>query len=140
MRIILYERRKMMYNDSRIKWKEYGDMYCLRCGNETTNEQVFCEKCLSNMERYPVKPGTPIKIPHRNTVTAVKKQGRRKALTPEEQVIRLKVHLRTLLALFGTAIILMGIFAYLYFQEINKKPAENTQEQESAYTAVQTKF
>lgn len=129
-----------MYNNRRIKWKGYGDMYCLRCGNEITDEQVFCEKCLNNMERHPVKPGTPIKIPHRSTATAVKKQNRRKGLTPEEQVLRLKVHLRTLLALFGAAIILMGIFAYLYFQEINKNHAENTQTQESAHAAVQVQF
>ena len=118
----------MMYNNSVLKWKGYVVMYCLRCGNETSNEEVFCEKCLNIMEQYPVKPGTPIKIPHRSTTATVKKQARKKGLTPEEQNIRLKVHLRTLLALLGAAIVLMSIFAFLYFQELKNKKIKYTPE------------
>lgn len=95
-------------------------MYCLRCGVETDNEQVFCTKCLDNMERHPVKPGTPIKIPVRESNTVVKKNNRRKASTPEEQVIRLKVGIRTLWALLLTALVMVGILAFLYVREIGK--------------------
>lgn len=94
-------------------------MYCLRCGNETSDDHVFCDACLETMEQYPIKPGTPIKLPRKNAAPAVKKQSRKKAITPEEQVIRLKVVIRTLLALLGAAIVLLGIFAFLYFQQLN---------------------
>ena len=124
----------MMYNNGVLKWKGYVVMYCLRCGNETTNEEVFCEKCLNIMEQYPVKPGTPIKIPYRSTTATVKKQARKKGLTPEEQIIRLKVHLRTLLALLGAAIVLMSIFAFLYFQESKKQNTRYIQSDKTSYS------
>lgn len=66
-------------------------MYCLKCGKETTDSQVFCDVCLQSMERYPIKPGTAVHLPHRGQPAAVKKQPHRKrSLTPEEQVVQLK--------------------------------------------------
>lgn len=95
-------------------------MYCLRCGNETANEQVFCEKCLENMERHPIKPGTPVKLPNRELYPAPKKQTRRRSLTLEEQIIRLKVWSRTLFALLGAVSVVLAVFIWLYFQSANK--------------------
>lgn len=108
-------------------------MYCLRCGVETDKEQVFCNKCLDNMERHPVKPGTPIKIPLRESNSTAKKNNRRKTVTPEEQVVRLKVGIRTLWALLLTAWVLIGILAFLYVREIKKpkSPAETKPEVEA---------
>ena len=40
-------------------------MSCMKCGKEVSEGQVFCEECLTEMERYPVKPGTPVLLPHR---------------------------------------------------------------------------
>ena len=95
-------------------------MYCLKCGNETENEQVFCQRCLDRMEQYPVKPGTIARIPHRSTNTALKKQNRRKAHSLEDQVIRLRVAIRTMLTILGAALVVLGIFAWLYFDALNK--------------------
>ncbi len=97
-------------------------MYCLKCGNETENEQVFCQRCLEIMEQYPVKPGTPARIPHRNLNTLAKKQNRRKNPSLEEQVVRLKVVVRTLLAILGAVLILLSIFVWLYFDMIDNVP------------------
>ena len=72
-------------------------MYCLKCGKSTQDNQVFCDSCLQSMEKYPVKPGTAIHLPHRNTPAPVKKQSHRKrVLTPEEQILRLKTASRRL--------------------------------------------
>ena len=103
-------------------------MYCLRCGVETKNDQVFCENCLTNMERHPVKPGTPVKLPKRNDAPTAKQQGRRKKPTQEEQILRLKAQQRTLLALLGAALVLMSVFAFLYFNEVknNKTDSDET--------------
>ena len=95
-------------------------MYCLKCGNETENEQVFCQRCLDVMEQYPVKPGTIARIPHRSNNVGAKKQNRRKAHNLEDQVIRLRVAARTLLAILGATLIVLGIFAWLYFDALNK--------------------
>ena len=35
-------------------------MSCMKCGKEVSEDQVFCPECLAEMERYPVKPGTPV--------------------------------------------------------------------------------
>lgn len=101
--------------------RDMGFMYCLKCGNETENEQVFCRRCLDIMEQYPVKPGTIARIPHRSTNPAMKKQTRRKVLNADEQVIRLRVVVRTLLAILGAVLIVLGIFVWLYLDLVNKQ-------------------
>lgn len=97
-------------------------MYCLKCGNETENDQVFCGHCLEVMEMYPVKPGTPARIPHRNLNTAAKKQARRKTPSMEDQIMRLKVAVRTLLAILGAVLILLAIFVWLFFDTVDHTP------------------
>ena len=100
-----------------------GLMNCLKCGNETENEQVFCGHCLEIMSRYPIKPGTPVQLPKRETLPVSKKQSRRRQLTPEDQIIHLKVLVRTLAALLGAVSIVLGIFIGLYFSK--EKPSDN---------------
>ena len=48
-------------------------MSCMRCGKDTEDMQVFCAECLADMERYPVKPGTPIQLPVREQKDAAKR-------------------------------------------------------------------
>lgn len=90
-------------------------MNCIRCGRETQNNQVFCGDCLQIMDRDPVKPGTAVLLPSRPAPTLAKKQvRRRKALTPEEQVLqlrktvkRLSVTIAVLLLVFTAAIAIL---------------------------------
>ena len=56
-------------------------MQCMKCGVEIPEGQVFCEKCLEIMDRYPVKPGTPVQILPRNSKD---KSSKRRELSPEE--------------------------------------------------------
>ena len=53
-------------------------MNCLKCGRETQQSQVFCQACQEIMQNYPVKPGTVIHLPSRDTSVLEKKQ------TPEQ--------------------------------------------------------
>ncbi len=48
-------------------------MNCMRCGIEIEEPDVFCADCLADMERHPVKPGTPIQLPVRIPAPASKK-------------------------------------------------------------------
>ena len=68
-----------------------------------------------------MKPGTIARIPHRSTNPAMKKQNRRKVLNADEQVIRLRVVVRTLLAILGAVLIVLGIFVWLYLDLVNKQ-------------------
>ena len=64
-------------------------MYCLKCGRDTVANKIFCQDCLTGMERYPVKPGTAIQLPQRTTKVIPKKPAKRTP-TPEEQIASLK--------------------------------------------------
>lgn len=66
-------------------------MNCLRCGKETEENQVFCKECLEDMERHPVKPGTPIQLPNRKVRGITKRSSFRVAASKwEDQIFRLK--------------------------------------------------
>ena len=66
-------------------------MSCMRCGKEIDEGQVFCVECLTDMERHPVKPGTPIQLPPRNNQTAVKRTSFRLAESKwQDRIFRLK--------------------------------------------------
>ena len=66
-------------------------MYCLKCGREVYEDQVFCSDCIAVMEKYPVKPGTVILLPKRREGNGGSRPTvRRKTLTAEEQIRKLE--------------------------------------------------
>jgi len=69
-------------------------LFCIKCGKQIEDDQVFCEGCLQIMERYPVKPGTPVQLPNRSASAAKKPAQRKKPLSAKEQNIRLRKLLR----------------------------------------------
>jgi hypothetical protein len=52
-------------------------MSCLKCGQEVSAGQIFCDTCLADMERHPVKPGTPVIIPKRSKPLPSKRTHKR---------------------------------------------------------------
>ena len=52
-------------------------MSCLKCGQEVSAGQVFCDSCLADMEKHPVKPGTPVVIPKRSKPLPSKRTHKR---------------------------------------------------------------
>ena len=72
-------------------------MYCMKCGKEIEADQVFCEECRAEMEKYPVKPNTLVQIPNRPKKHAAKKVHSRWE-SPEEQIAALKKRIRRLIA------------------------------------------
>lgn len=65
-------------------------MNCMKCGRELENEQAFCDDCLLEMEKYPVKPGIAVQLPIRRETSAVRKTPKKRTVNPEEQISRLK--------------------------------------------------
>lgn len=66
-------------------------MNCIRCGKETEENQVFCNECLEDMERHPVRPGTPVQLPNRENRGPTKRSTFRLAASKwENQIFRLK--------------------------------------------------
>jgi len=71
-------------------------MNCMKCGRETTGEQVFCDTCLQTMAKYPVKPGIAVKLPQRRDPSAYRRSIKRRTVNPEEQLRILKKRARRL--------------------------------------------
>ena len=109
-------------------------MGCMKCGRDIVEGQVFCPECLEKMEKYPVKPGTPVLLPNRRKEMPKKAPTRRK-LSSEEQIRRLRRLNRTLsflLALSLMVTIFLGYIAVLHFMEEEKfLPGQN-------YTSIVT--
>ena len=93
-------------------------MGCMKCGKDTQANQIFCADCLSEMEKYPVKPNTVVQIP----VQPAKKQvhHRRVTATPEERIKRLtnRIHWMSLIMVLSIGVALF--FALLSFDILEK--------------------
>ena len=107
-------------------------MNCMKCGRETVGDQVFCNECLADMEKYPVRPGTLVHLPHRREEPVQKKPAsRRKAPpSPEEQVKSLKNRLRKLRLTVLILVLLLGVLVYftvrhILNQEVSFLPGQN---------------
>ena len=105
-------------------------MSCMKCARDTEAGQVFCAECRAEMEKYPVKPGTVVQLPTRREVPVFKKVvPRRRALTPGEQIARLRRAVRIQAALLLACLLL--ILGLLYplvkplFTETGFKPGQN---------------
>ena len=72
-------------------------MSCMKCGRDTQSDYVFCQDCLTVMEKYPVQPGTVVLLPRRREPSVVKKMPKRHVPTMEEQMKILRKWLRILI-------------------------------------------
>ena len=100
-------------------------MQCLKCGREIPVGQVFCQDCLTDMEKYPVKSGTPVRLPKRQEAPVVKKQNhRRPPAAPEVQVKRLKLRLWILSLVLVAVLALAGTAVWMLWSRIPRKEVQ----------------
>ena len=88
-------------------------MNCYRCGRETVNEQVFCEKCLKTMQKYPIKPGTAVQLPDRKALERQASPVIRRQPSAGELVPQLRKTVRILVAAVSLLSITLGLTAWL---------------------------
>ena len=94
-------------------------MSCLKCGQDVSAGQIFCDSCLADMERHPVKPGTPVIIPKRSKPLPSKRSHKR--IQKPEDIIAGQ---RRLIGWLLTTIILLILavaaltFAMLHFKSL----------------------
>ena len=90
-------------------------MNCLRCGREIPVGQVFCPDCLADMEKDPVKPGTPVQLPAPAVSSAARKPGRGpRKRSPEELLARCRRRLRVMSALFAVALVALAVTVFVF--------------------------
>lgn len=86
---------------------------CIRCGRETTHQQVFCDSCLDDMSRHPVKPDVAIYLPVRKPSEPQRKQNRhhKKEPSAEELVPVLRRRIWILSAAVVILVLMLGAAA-----------------------------
>ena len=92
-------------------------MHCMRCGREIGEDRVFCADCLVEMEKYPVKPGTAVRLPQRTVNPAPRKNAaRKKAPTPEETIRKLRGKLRFFVIAWLVTLLVAAALAWPAYQ------------------------
>ena len=117
-------------------------MNCLRCGRETQEDHVFCDSCLEEMKKYPVRPGTAVMLPRRGEEASPKKIKRhvKPVLPLEDQVRKLKKQrFWILFASILTAVVLISslVLTYADLKKNELRPGQNYSSMDS--TAPVTK-
>ena len=102
-------------------------MNCLKCGVQVSDDQVFCETCLKQMEKCPIPPDYVVQVPVEQPEEPQRKQARRqrKVLKPEEQIQHQKTVIRSLSTVLALVLLMfvMGIAAFtVYILQDQKIP------------------
>ena len=104
-------------------------MRCMKCGREQETEQVFCDECLLEMEKYPVSPDVKVQLPLRRTQVPRKTQTRRRTLSPEEQIRMLKKRVWLLSGILVVTLALLASMAYptvnYFIRHYHLRPGQN---------------
>ena len=94
-------------------------MNCVKCGREISEDQVFCEVCLTEMENYPVKPGTAVHIPARTAEEPPRKPAKRKRIpTAEELLLKTRKKLRRTRIFAVILLLVCGLLSFLMAQAV----------------------
>lgn len=114
-------------------------MECLKCGKETELDQCFCKECMAQMEKYPVKPGTPVQLPQPSTrISAPKERPKKKAASEAEQIAKLYHRNQILMVLLLLALTLCLFVCGLYVRAYYRTPTRPTGQNYSTTTQEST--
>ena len=84
----------------------------MKCGKETKSDRFFCQEGLDEMERYPVKPDTPVYLP-----PVIRQERKTQRFSPppapEEQVAQLRRTNRRLRVFLLLAVLIVGVLCDL---------------------------
>ena len=96
-------------------------MSCMKCGRDTEEGRTFCAECMEDMEKYPVRPGTVVRLPERQDVPVEKKKHHRlySFQRSADQITALRNRSRwlTFAFLFTLVCFLIAAFLVMYLVE-----------------------
>lgn len=118
-------------------------MQCLKCGKETADERTFCQSCMEEMEKYPVKPGTPVQLPIRSNAELSRKPSAKKRsnVSEKEQIAKLTRRnrlLSVLLLLMMTALMFVTVVLVRSYYKAPTRPTGQNYSTVSSETAPQS--
>lgn len=105
-------------------------MECLKCGKQTESDCCFCKECMAEMEKYPVKPGTPVQLPQRSArVNVGNSRPKKKTVTEQEQIAKLshrnQILVVVLLVLLTLCILVSALCVRLYYRTPRRPTGQN---------------
>ena len=100
-------------------------MYCMKCGKEIGENQVFCDACLEVMSHYPVPQGTPVPLPNTAASAEKKPAPKKRELSAEEHLLRFRAATRWLSIVLASTLLVLGITISLLVHELNTPTAAN---------------
>ena len=96
----------------------------MKCGAEIKGEQVFCDECLAQMARFPVRPNVVVQLPPKqDPATTRKRRVQKKERDLAEQNHHLRSWIRWLSLLLVVALLGFGLMAFLLLQYLDKEDA-----------------
>ena len=121
----LYCAENLLYNWIYYK-KVVADLNCLKCGAEMKDSGVFCETCLEDMAKYPVKPNITVRIPRRPSAPVAKKKVKKSRFPrPEDQIRHLKRVRNWLIALLIASLLAFAASSALVVYLLTREDAPN---------------
>ena len=97
-------------------------MNCMKCGAEIKGEQVFCDECLTQMARYPVRPNVVVQLPpQQDSLPSRKRRVQKKERDLAEQNRHLRAWIRWLSLLLVVALLGFGLMAFLLLQYLDNE-------------------
>ena len=100
---------------------------CMKCGRPCAENQAFCEKCLADMARHPVKPGVVVLLPQQERILRPAQRRRYATLSPEEQLSKLKKRVISLWLALILALGAAGTLGWFLFKDYMSHEAEKPQ-------------
>ena len=111
-------------------------MNCIKCGKKLKDSKTFCAECLEQAADYPVDPATPLTLPRSVEPVAAKKRPRKRAaLSPEEQLPRMRATIRVLIAALFLLFLAFLLTAWICFTLLESRDQISPQ---SAVSVSQT--
>ena len=112
-------------------------MNCMKCGRKIENNGVFCEGCLSVMEKYPVKQNATLQLPKNRDAVAPKKSNKKKHQTPlEDQVNYQRRVIRRLGLMVGVLFLAVSLLLGWLLYETVLTPDKEQNNTGKNYTTV----
>lgn len=100
-------------------------MLCMKCGKKTDSGRVFCDSCLSEMEKYPVKPDIRVQLPSRPTAEK-KPLVKKLPVSPEQVISQLRRQVKGLTVALVCSALALSLTIGLLFYTANQAHPEDT--------------
>ena len=97
-------------------------MRCMKCSREVPEQQAFCEACLEEMAKHPVKANAVVQLPPRTEAPVAKKKAHRHRDPKPEDILRQqRLIIRCLCAALAVAVAAFVLTAVMLLRLMDQR-------------------